>query len=113
MDASKLWDASANNPNVSIILMSIAAAQAQDKFVTLHTVTNLQKKRVTVQDISPLPKKMRSGNADGRRRKISGAIILIGSPHKKSLKGVNNSEVSVTPQNGCYFYKTKTKEKEA
>ena len=50
------------------------------------------KKRVTVQDISPLPKKMRSGNAGGRRRKTSGAIILTES-HKKSLKGVNNSAV--------------------
>ena len=43
------------------------------------------KHRVTVQDISPLPKKISTGNAGGRRRKTSGAIIQTESPHKKRL----------------------------
>ena len=69
------------------------------------------KKRVTVQNISPLPKKMSSGNAGGRRRKTPGAVILTRSPHKKSLKGVNNSAVSVPAQNDCCAAFTKPNQK--
>ena len=67
------------------------------------------KHRVTVQDISPLPKKISTGNAGGRRRKTSGAIIQTESPHKKRLKEVNNSAVLVPPKTVATFTKQKRK----
>ena len=45
---------------------------------------------LTVTDISPLPKRIRSMNPGTKRRKSSSAIILTSSPHKNTLKRREN-----------------------
>ncbi|CAK8698061.1 unnamed protein product [Clavelina lepadiformis] len=72
----------------------------------LSSISYSEKKKsvVTVTDISPLPKRIRSMNPGTKRRKSSRATILTSSPHKNTL---NKRDSDVTKRGGAQ----KTKQK--